>query len=163
MCSKDVSYRKEQYKMVKWAKPDYGSIKNNVDAGFCPKSKESTAGVVVRDHLGSVILAASMVGNNCFGAEEAEAKAIYEGLKLAVEHNLSPNTLESDCLGQCPAPAPLGPMGSICINVDTSADAAEDDAGLGGIGLAASAHGTELVPAIMARATMSTRNQPRRR
>jgi hypothetical protein len=54
-------------------------------------------------------------------------------------------------------------MGSICINVDTSADAAEDDAGLGGIGLAASAHRTELVPAITARATMSTRNQPRRR
>jgi ribonuclease HI len=98
MCSKDVSYRKEQYKRVKWAKPDNGSIKINVDAGFCPKSKESTAGVVVRDHLGSVILAASMVGNNCFGAEEAEAKAICEGLKLAVEHNLSPNTLESDCL-----------------------------------------------------------------
>jgi hypothetical protein len=98
MCSKDVSYRKEQYKMVKWAKPDNGSIKINVDAGFCPKLKESTAGVVVRDHLGSAILAASMVGNNCFGAEEAEAKAICEGLKLAVEHNLSPKTLESDCL-----------------------------------------------------------------
>jgi hypothetical protein len=54
-------------------------------------------------------------------------------------------------------------MGSICMNVDTSADAVEEDAGLGGIGLAASTHRTELVPAIMARATMSTRNQPRRR
>ncbi|KAM0916170.1 hypothetical protein ACQ4PT_010274 [Festuca glaucescens] len=98
MCSEDVSYRKEQYKMVRWAKPDNGGIKINVDARFWPKSKESTAGVVVRDHLGSVILAASLVGNNCFGAEEAEAKAICEGLKLAVEHNLNPNTLESDCV-----------------------------------------------------------------
>jgi hypothetical protein len=54
-------------------------------------------------------------------------------------------------------------MGSICIKVDSSADAVEDDAGLVGMGLAASAHRTELMPTIMARTTTATRNKSRRR
>jgi hypothetical protein len=34
------------------------------------------AGVVVRDHMGTIILAASLAGERCTGAEEVEANAI---------------------------------------------------------------------------------------
>jgi ribonuclease HI len=47
--------------------------------------------------LGSIILAASKTGDRCADAEEAEALAIWEGLKLAVDHDLNPASLESDC------------------------------------------------------------------
>jgi ribonuclease HI len=69
----------------------------NVDAAFCPASGDSAAGVVIRDHQGAIILAASMVGTKCRDAQEAEATPIYEGLKIAVEYNLTPSSLESDC------------------------------------------------------------------
>jgi hypothetical protein len=47
--------------------------------------------------LGSIILAASKTGDRCADAEEAEALAIWEGLKLAVDQDLNPASLESDC------------------------------------------------------------------
>ena len=60
-------------------------------------------------------------------------------------------------MDQCPAPRLLGPMGSISISDDTSAVA-----GLGGTGLAASAHRTKLAARIATR-TATTRNKSRRR
>jgi ribonuclease HI len=84
-------------KQTTWSPPCEGETKMNVDAAFCPTSGESAAGVVIRDHQGAIILAASMVGTKCRDAEEAEATAIYEGLKIAVEYNLTPSSLESDC------------------------------------------------------------------
>ncbi|KAI5006989.1 hypothetical protein ZWY2020_046937 [Hordeum vulgare] len=60
-------------------------------------------------------------------------------------------------MDQCPAPRLLGPMGSISINDETSAVA-----GLGGTGLAASAHRTRLAARIATR-TATTRNKSRRR
>ncbi|KAM0896693.1 hypothetical protein ACQ4PT_023020 [Festuca glaucescens] len=80
-----------------WMRPSEGETKINVDAAFCPASGESAAGVVIRDHRGAVILAASMVGTKFRDAEEAEAIAIYEGLKIAIDYNLSHASLESDC------------------------------------------------------------------
>ena len=54
-------------------------------------------------------------------------------------------------------------MGNISINVDSSADGGvEDDTGLGGTGLAASAHCTKLVAAMTTRTRKTTtRNQSR--
>jgi hypothetical protein len=68
-------------------------MKMNVDASFCASSHESTAGVGIRDHLGSVIIAASIAGTTCSNAEEAEAFMVWEGLKIAVNQNQNPATL----------------------------------------------------------------------
>jgi ribonuclease HI len=80
-----------------WDKPSAGEIKINVDAGYCLDTKKSTTGVVARDHTGTIILAASLVGERCTSAEETEANAIWEGLKIAIDNNLNPTILESDC------------------------------------------------------------------
>jgi ribonuclease HI len=72
-------------------------LKVNVDAAFCSSSQESAYGIVFRDHHGSITLAASLIGGKCASAEEAEAQAIWEGMNLAVAHNLIPTILESDC------------------------------------------------------------------
>jgi hypothetical protein len=37
------------------------------------------------------------VGERCTSAEETEANAIWEGLKIAIDNNLNPTILESDC------------------------------------------------------------------
>lgn len=72
-------------------------------------------------------------------------------------------------MAQWPPPPGLGPMGSISISVDTAAlaasyaDAADvTAAGLGGKGLAASAHGAKLSASVMAsRTTRTVKNETR--
>jgi ribonuclease HI len=85
-----------------WQPPPSGATKINVDAAFCQDTGEAAVGVVARDHLGVIVMAASKVIDVCKEVEEAEAFAIREGLKLAGEHDLEPVALEpvaleSDC------------------------------------------------------------------
>jgi hypothetical protein len=68
-----------------------------VDSAFCISSQESTYGIEFRDHHRSIILVAILIIGNCSSAEEAEAQIIWEGMNLAVAHNLIPTILESDC------------------------------------------------------------------
>jgi hypothetical protein len=82
---------------TKWEAPLPGATKINVDASFCQVTCEAIVGVVARDHLGAIVMAASKVIDICKDAEEAEASAIWEGLKLAMEHDLEPSVMESDC------------------------------------------------------------------
>jgi hypothetical protein len=42
----------------------------------------------------TIILAANLAGEKCTCVEEAEANAIWNGLKIAIDNNLN---LESDC------------------------------------------------------------------
>lgn len=58
-------------------------VKINVDAAFAAEDGNATARFAVTDHLGSLILAASMTTSTCSDAE-AEAKAILIGLELAI-------------------------------------------------------------------------------
>jgi hypothetical protein len=80
-----------------WKPPTEGNLKINVDAAFSEDTGDAAIGVIARDHLGHISLAASIVIDKCSDAEEAEACAIREGLNLAVEYNLKPNAIESDC------------------------------------------------------------------
>jgi ribonuclease HI len=82
-----------------WSLPRVNELKMNVDAAFCAKMGEAAAGIVVRDHLGRTIAAASTVLQNCANVEEAEATAIWSGLNFAVEHDLELAVLESDNSG----------------------------------------------------------------
>ncbi|KAM0860030.1 hypothetical protein ACQ4PT_046800 [Festuca glaucescens] len=54
-------------------------------------------GVVAGDHSGVMTAAASIVIDSCWDAEEAEACAIREGIKLGLDLNLMPASIESDC------------------------------------------------------------------
>jgi ribonuclease HI len=68
----------------------------NVDASFSKETGEATAGIPVHDHLGTVVLAASIQLQTCRDAEEAEANAVGAGLNLAKLNGLKMDNLESD-------------------------------------------------------------------
>jgi hypothetical protein len=76
---------------TKWQPPPPGPTKVNVDAAFFPDTGEAAIGVVARDHLGAIVMAASKVIDICKDVEEVEACAILEGLKLAMENDLEPS------------------------------------------------------------------------
>jgi hypothetical protein len=75
-CSNVTPTRSVHNKADAWSRPSLGEMKMNVDAAFCASSHESTAGVVIRDHLGYVIITVSITRTRCINAEEAEAFTI---------------------------------------------------------------------------------------
>jgi hypothetical protein len=81
-----------------WAAPREGAFKANVDAGWDAASKNAGLGIVIRDHLGSVLFTEWRFIPYCESAEEAEMLASLEGLKHLVRLHRWPATLESDCL-----------------------------------------------------------------
>jgi hypothetical protein len=74
----NVSSRKGNKTMLFWSPPNENELKMNVDAALCTDSGEATAGIVVRNHQGSIVAAASIVLKKCKDVEEAEATAIWE-------------------------------------------------------------------------------------
>jgi hypothetical protein len=68
----------------------------NVDVGFTYSMGEATAGFVVRDHHGSLVLAESTILRICKNAEEAEALVVCTGLNTAYKHNMKLSSLYSD-------------------------------------------------------------------
>jgi hypothetical protein len=70
-------------KCQKWTAPPEGWVKLNTDAGFCLNTGEASAGIVVRDAAGAVILTSWRMLRRCGSPEEAEA--CLEGLRLTAE------------------------------------------------------------------------------
>jgi hypothetical protein len=69
----------------------------NVDASFIKESNDGFMGVVIRDHLGTVLCSMAQKLNKCADGEEAEALALLHGLRLCVQHGFSPEVVETDC------------------------------------------------------------------
>lgn len=55
-------------------------------------------GIVLRDFGGQVLLAAALSLLNCWDAEMAEGRAIYEGVSLAIRHAFVCFLIESNSL-----------------------------------------------------------------
>jgi ribonuclease HI len=72
-----------------------GETTISVDAAFQSSSGEATVGMIALDKQGMPRAVASI--EKCCDAEEAEARAIQEGLKLGIEFNLNPVVVQSDC------------------------------------------------------------------
>ena len=81
----------------RWKPPDEGWIKINVDGAFDNNTCQGGLGIIIRDHLGKVLLSAWFYLSSGRDAEEMEALACKEGLTLAAEWTASPSILESDC------------------------------------------------------------------
>lgn len=81
----------------KWEPPPAGWVKANVDAGFVAETGEANSGVIIRDATGAVILSARQARGRCALPEDAEALAILEGIRLAVEWVHQPTVIETDC------------------------------------------------------------------
>jgi ribonuclease HI len=87
---------KRQRADVKWVAPSEGMAKLNTDGSFV-NSDEAGAGMVLRDHHGTVIVAAARQLTNCTDALDAELAAIEEGLALALHWTSMNLTVETDC------------------------------------------------------------------
>jgi ribonuclease HI len=78
-----------------WTPPGVGRLKLNVDGAFS-SSGGAGAGMMLRDHQGSVVAAACRALVQCRDATEAELLAIEEGLRLALLWSPLPFTVETD-------------------------------------------------------------------
>ena len=86
-------FRKKSTTLLHWKPPDNGTVCINVDATFSEDSGKATAGIVIRNHTGSVCLAACNPLSNCDDAEEAEAKAILLGMQIAQDYSFIPSSV----------------------------------------------------------------------
>ena len=69
-----------------------------MDAVFCPRSKVTSLGKVVRNATGDIILCAIMKANKVESSLHAELKAIAFGLEIAKEISVPSIFVESDSL-----------------------------------------------------------------
>ncbi|XP_026416528.1 uncharacterized protein LOC113311961 [Papaver somniferum] len=81
-----------------WMPPIFGWIKCSTDGAFDDTTKDNSAGYVMRDFSNKASLCASIVFE-VESAEEAEARAIWAGLKKVVELKLTRIIVESDAQG----------------------------------------------------------------
>jgi ribonuclease HI len=72
-------------------------LQQHVDGSFVQDTEKGATGAVIRDHQGHVVAASGNILANCNSAEEAEARALIDGAKLASEWSNSPIIFESDC------------------------------------------------------------------
>ncbi|KAL5814340.1 hypothetical protein ACOSQ4_024981 [Xanthoceras sorbifolium] len=81
----------------RWSPPSAG-FKFNVDAAVDAASGKFGVGIVARDQWGCLKSAAALIFPSFFSVAVAEARAVFEGFKLAVSSSLSPFFVESDSL-----------------------------------------------------------------
>uniref|UniRef100_A0A803MYZ7 RNase H type-1 domain-containing protein n=1 Tax=Chenopodium quinoa TaxID=63459 RepID=A0A803MYZ7_CHEQI len=81
----------------RWKLPNSGWVKVNVDRGVS-EGLGASAGAMIRDSGGGALLAAAWRTEERWQPCIAEAKAIYLGIKVAIEAGYSRVRLESDCL-----------------------------------------------------------------
>ncbi|KAL5779610.1 hypothetical protein ACOSQ2_010347 [Xanthoceras sorbifolium] len=81
---------------VGWLPLVEAGFKLNVDASVDSAGDRFGCGIIVRNAAGNPCLAATSVFPGSLGVEIAEVKALEEGLKLAIVHNLLPLVVESD-------------------------------------------------------------------
>jgi hypothetical protein len=81
----------------KWRRSKQGWVKLNTNTAFCEGSGATSAGAVIRDSSGKVVLSTWKVLRGCASAEHAEADACWEGLRLATDWVRQPTCLELDC------------------------------------------------------------------
>lgn len=82
---------------VGWTAPPEGWVKVNTDGAFILQSREAGVGVIIRDHTGKVLISSWTLLRSCASAEEAEALALRDGIRLLVEWVRLLAILELDC------------------------------------------------------------------
>jgi ribonuclease HI len=82
----------------RWVPPDGDDIKVNVDGAFFTETGKAALGVIIRDRQGQHLLSAWRCLSHCRDAEEAEALACLEGVRLASKWPDRRVVLESDCI-----------------------------------------------------------------
>ncbi|XP_073363548.1 uncharacterized protein [Aegilops tauschii subsp. strangulata] len=81
----------------RWEPPDREYAKLNIDGAFVKADGTAGAGMILRDHEGAVIFAATRALFNCGDALEAEMAAMKEGLQLTLHWTNQSLLVETDC------------------------------------------------------------------
>ncbi|KAL8093748.1 hypothetical protein AgCh_035579 [Apium graveolens] len=81
---------------IKWKKPDYEIFKLNVDATIKLGDISFSVGIVLRDHSGTLVLGKTICKPMVSSIFEAEALAIFEGLRWLISMSLDKMVIESD-------------------------------------------------------------------
>jgi ribonuclease HI len=91
-----VQAKQQMVKCPPWPKPAAGWIAITVDGSFLQSDGSAGIGCIVRDHTGSVLMAACKAYANLTEAYEAELLAVKEGLALSLPYLDAPLLLQSD-------------------------------------------------------------------
>ncbi|CAL1393460.1 unnamed protein product [Linum trigynum] len=81
-----------------WKRPTQGRMKVNVDVDAGLDEGGVGLGVVMRDHAGSFVLAATKRMKDITDPTMGEALAFEFGLQLVRQHHIASPTVESNCL-----------------------------------------------------------------
>jgi ribonuclease HI len=84
---------------VRWKNPVQGVLKINVGASFRDGEMHGATGLVVRDHVGSLISAQALWYLHAASSMIMEATAIRDAVKFAMERNYHRVEIESDNQG----------------------------------------------------------------
>jgi hypothetical protein len=82
--SKDIATKQPSHT---WRLPEDSLIKLNIDGAYSPDGRAG-CGMIVRNHLGEVLVAACRQVHNCWDATEAEIIAVEEGVLRLTVHRL---------------------------------------------------------------------------
>lgn len=80
----------------KWKPPPVGCLKINCDSSLDLHAGKAGVGIIIRDHLGSVLECAALRKRAIDFVPTLEAMAIFYGLKLAVNRGADHIIVESD-------------------------------------------------------------------
>ncbi|GJN09463.1 hypothetical protein PR202_ga27471 [Eleusine coracana subsp. coracana] len=80
-----------------WSPQEEGKLKINMDGSFILETREAALGVIIRDQEGQPLLTARRQLFHYKSAEEAEALACLDGVRLAGRWPGCDVILESDC------------------------------------------------------------------
>lgn len=83
---------------VQWTVPPFGKLKINLDGSFVPDSLQGSWGFVVRDHVGSAVLAGAGNLGLIPDAITAEVAACAKALQEATDHGISQIQIETDSI-----------------------------------------------------------------
>jgi ribonuclease HI len=82
---------------IQWQPPPPNWTKINSDGSFSNLDQNGGTGVVIRDHRGCVLSAACTPLERCQDAEEAQALAALQGIRIASELGFQKVIFELDC------------------------------------------------------------------
>jgi hypothetical protein len=82
----------------RWSPPPEGTVLVNVDAALFSSSSWMGIGVVIRNHIGTCLIACSQIFDEVTAPELAEALAIRRALSLVQDEAFNKIILASDCL-----------------------------------------------------------------
>uniref|UniRef100_A0A0A9G1M6 RNase H type-1 domain-containing protein n=1 Tax=Arundo donax TaxID=35708 RepID=A0A0A9G1M6_ARUDO len=77
--------------------PPEARLKLNIDANFIRSTEMASAGFILRNHAGSILLSGSLSLPTCSDAEEAEATACLQSLRNSLSCLHFPTLVELDC------------------------------------------------------------------